>query len=86
MIVRQGKPEEIIPNLLKTLNLGPDVAVMFDKEVSAEEVISTDTIIFFVNKTCFVITETFLIGKNYKAEIISEKFQESDLCRYVYRR
>ncbi|KAK3785637.1 hypothetical protein RRG08_010037 [Elysia crispata] len=37
LIVRQGKPEEIIPNLLKTLNLGPDVAVMFDKEVFGED-------------------------------------------------
>ncbi|RUS81197.1 hypothetical protein EGW08_011062 [Elysia chlorotica] len=37
LVIRQGKPEEVISNLLKTLNLGPDVAVMFDKEVLGED-------------------------------------------------
>ncbi|XP_005098342.1 cryptochrome DASH isoform X2 [Aplysia californica] len=38
LVIRKGKPEEVIPDLLRTLNVTRDAAVVFQKEVMEEEV------------------------------------------------
>ncbi|GFO41357.1 cryptochrome dash-like [Plakobranchus ocellatus] len=37
LVVRSGKPEEVIPDLIKTLNLGPEVAVVLEKEALGDD-------------------------------------------------
>lgn len=54
LIVRQGKPEDVICELIKTHNLGPHVAVFVDKEVAGDDAEIETTLA----KSCGVKVET----------------------------